>query len=686
VFPAQLACAENLAAGDREIPDHPLVKQTLDDCLTLNMDVDGLVRLLTRIESGEVEIVCRELTSPSPLAQEILGAKPYAFLDDAPAEERRTLAVQSRRYMTPEQAAELGQLDPGAIDSVRAEAWPQVLTADELHDALALLGFVTVDEGAPWRAFFDRLRADGRATGATLPNGSTVWVAAERLPELTAALPGTAPADALALLDAAGGLDAETALRELVRSRLEALGPVTAETLARPFGLRAADMAIPLAALEQQGTAMRGRYTAAAGAGGHEEWCERRLLARIHRYTLKRLRNEIEPATLADYQRFLFHWQGLGGERRQGREALLAALGELQGLALPAALWEREVLPARIVDYGAPLLDQLCTAGEVVWWRPRPSGAQPGARATTVATSPIAIVPRGTLPLWRSLGSFEPVQGMSGAAERVMQALRERGALFFIEIVQTSGLLRVQVEEALGELVARGVVTADSFTGLRAVLTPQSRRRGFRGRSRLRGTSGFDAAGRWALLPPRTVPRAAADPEALEHGAKTLLRRYGVMCRRLLAREPLSPSWRELLPFYRTAEARGEIRGGRFIEPFGGEQFALIEAVEELRRLRRQQDANEWVVLAAADPASLHGITDEAPRAPVPNRRLAFRNGAAVAARAGGNAVEWLAELTASEQNHASGLLTTTQGELEWLKRSPAAASAAPSVTRSRRT
>jgi ATP-dependent Lhr-like helicase len=246
---------------------------------------------------------------------------------------------------------------------------------------------------------------------------------------------------------------------------------------------------------------------------------------------------------------------------------------------------------------------------------------------------------------------------MSGAAERVVNTLRERGALFFIEIVQASGLLRVQVEEALGELVARGVVTADSFTGLRAVLTPQSRRRGFRGRGRLRGTSGFDAAGRWALLPPRTVPRSATDPEALEHVAKTLLRRYGVMCRRLLAREPLAPSWRELLPFYRTAEARGEIRGGRFVEPFGGEQFALVEAVEELRRLRRQQDAREWTVLAAADPANLVGLADEAPRAPVPNRRLAFLNGAAVAARAGGGVVEWLAELDTAARREAERLL-----------------------------
>jgi ATP-dependent Lhr-like helicase len=251
---------------------------------------------------------------------------------------------------------------------------------------------------------------------------------------------------------------------------------------------------------------------------------------------------------------------------------------------------------------------------------------------------------------------------MSGAAERVVQALRERGALFFVEIVQSSGLLRVQVEEALGELVARGVVTADSFTGLRAVLTPQSRRRGFRGRSRLRGSSGFDAAGRWALLPPRLGARTAADAEALEHVAKTLLRRYGVMTRRLLAREPLAPSWRELLPFYRTAEARGEIRGGRFIEPFGGEQFALIEAVEELRRLRRQSDANEWVVLAAADPANLVGLADDTPRAPVPNRRLVFRNGAAVAAKAGGNAIEWLTDLAPDSQRQAAALLADSSG------------------------
>ncbi len=655
VFPDQLACAENLTGGHRDIPDHPLVKQTLDDVLNVNMDIDGLVRLLERIEAGEVEVVCRELTSPSPLAQEILGAKPYAFLDDAPAEERRTLAVQSRRYLSAEQAAELGSLDAEAIARVRAEAWPQVLNADELHDALVLLGFATAAEGAPWREHFERLRADGRATTVEIPSGGTVWVAAERIAELKLALPGTVAADELLAL-ASDVADRDSALRELVRSRFEAMGPVTAEALAKPFGLPADEILPALAALEQQGGAMRGQFTArAGGAAPAEEWCERRLLARIHRYTLKRLRNEIEPATLADYQRFLFHWQGLGNERREGREALSAVLGELQGLAMPAALWEREVLPARIKDYSPLLLDQLCTAGELVWWRPRPSGAAPGARASTVATSPIALVPRGTLALWRTLGSFEPASGVSGAAERVVSALRERGALFFVELVQASGLLRVQVEEALGELVARGLVTADSFAGLRAVLTPQSQRRGFRGRSRMRGTSGFDAAGRWALLPAQTAPRTAAAPEALEHAAKTLLRRYGVISRRIAMREPLAPSWRELLPFYRTAEARGEIRGGRFVEPFGGEQFALIEAVDELRQLRRTKDADEWLVVTAADPVNLAGIMDETPRAPVAHRRIAFRNGVAVAAHTGAG-IEWLAELGPVEQQQAAQL------------------------------
>src|SRR5882672_2447511 len=682
VFPDQLACAENLAGGDREIPDHPLVTQTLADCITSAMDVDGCAALLARIERGEVEVLCRELTTPSPLAQEILGAKPYAFLDDAPAEERRTLAVQTRRFMTPEQAADLGKLDPEAIERVRYEAWPQARNADELYDALVTVGFVTAAEAArEWTPLIAELEADGRATRADVPGVGEIWVGAERLTEITLALQRAVVARRLAALDGDAN-DPDAALRELVRSRLEALGPVTAETLARPFGLKALDVLPALAALEQQGTAMRGYFSSSAGArssmanagssSAHagssaavaadasgapvEEWCERRLLARIHRYTLKRLRSEIEPATLADYQRFLFHWQGLGKERRQGREALSAVLGELQGLALPAAVWEREVLPARLADYGPSLLDQLCSAGEFVWWRPRPSGAAAPGRASTVATSPIAIVPRAASPLWRALVVAPASEGLSGAAERVLQALHERGALFFLELVQRSGLLRVQVEEALGELVARGLVTSDSFHGLRALLTPQSRRRGFRGRGALRGGTTFDSAGRWALIEPAdTTPAVRA--EALEQAAKVLLRRYGVICRKLLPREALAPTWRELLSIYRSAEARGEIRGGRFVEPLGGEQFALIEAVEELRRLRRHKETDEWVALAAADPLNLANVLDEGQRpATAGNRRLVFRNGEAVAAQTP-TGVAWLAQLDPPAQRQAAALL-----------------------------
>ncbi|HEX5419246.1 MAG TPA: helicase-related protein, partial [Gammaproteobacteria bacterium] len=414
VFPDQLACAENLGGGDRTIPDHPLVEQTLEDCIQGAMDIAGLERLLARIENGEVKVLCRDLTGPSPLAQEILGAKPYAFLDDAPQEERRTLAVQSRRYMTPEQAADLGRLDSDAIAGVRAEAWPEARDPDELHDALVTLGFITAAEGAAggsaWSGYFAELRRGRRATSFEAPGGEPLWASAERLPELELAFPqGRAGRDAARLSTVIA--DGDAALVELLRSRLEGSGPVTAADLGRPLGLSAEAAAAPLAALEQQGFVMRGRFEPQAGG---EQWCERRLLARIHRYTLKRLRSEIAPVSLADYQRFLFVWQGLGSERRQGKDALRAAIADLQGCALPAASWERDVLPARIADYGADLLDQLCAAGEIVWWRPR-RAAPSGPRPSTVAGSPIVVVPRASLTHWRVLSAQGAGQAACGS-------------------------------------------------------------------------------------------------------------------------------------------------------------------------------------------------------------------------------------------------------------------------------
>ena len=662
VFPDQLACAENLPGGDIEIPDHPLVAQTLRDCVAGAMDVEGLERLLEGLETGRVEILCRDLASPSPLAQEILGAKPYAFLDDAPAEERRTLAVQTRRFLSPEQAAELGRLDADAIRRVQAEAWPDARDADELHDALVVLGFITATEGCAddpvrqgWAALFEALLDARRAAEYRLAEGSRVWVSVERARELELAVPGAAQirGGAALRLDRE---DPDLALRELVRSRLEGAGPVTAAALAAPFGLSAEDLTLPLLALEQQGVAMRGRF----GRNDVEEWCERRLLARIHRYTLKRLRNEIEPVSPADYQRFLFDWQGLGEARREGVEALSAVLSELQGLPLAAAVWEREVLPARIVDYRPALLDGLCVSGEIVWWRPRPRPASESARPATVGASPIAIVPRPALAPWRCLADAA-LEGqtpgvLSSCAARVAATLAQRGALFFIEIVQQSGLLRVQVEDALGELVARGLVTADAFNGLRALLTPQRNRARFAGRRRRLGRSSFDSAGRWALLEfAADEPPPAARADAIEHAAWALLQRYGVVARSVLARETMLPSWRELLQCFRRFEARGEIRGGRFVASLGGEQFALNEAVESLRRVRRTQGEPQWIAISAADPLNLPAVGGT--RIPaVSSHRIAYRNGVPVAAHSGAG-VEFLVALAPAEQRRAAALL-----------------------------
>ncbi|WP_428100761.1 Lhr family helicase [Candidatus Rariloculus sp.] len=668
VFPEQLACAENLPGGDLAIPDHPLVTQTLADCLTAAMDIDGLERLLSRIEAGDVEILCRDLAAPSPLAQEILGAKRYAFLDDAPAEERRTLAVQSRRYTSVGEASELGRLDPAAIERVRAEAWPEVRNADELDDALAVLGFVTEEEGAAadcWPACFESLKRDGRATVFALPAGGRLWVGAQRLAELLLVFTtGRASPDARVLPSDVG--DRDTALRELVRSRLEALGPVTAEVVAKPLGLSAAEIAVPLAALEQHGAIMRGAFISGADT---EQWCERRLLARIHRYTLKRLRSEIEPVSLADYQRFLFHWQGLAADRREGREALRAVLGELQGLALPAAVWEREVLPARVEGYGTDLIDELSASGEIVWWRPRLGTVAAAGRSVTVAASPMAIVPRVELLHWRLLAESRNAAhgppGVSGRAERVLRELESRGALFFVELVQHTRLLRVEVENALGELVANGLVTADAFSGLRALIAPQRRRQGFSGRSRTRRRSvSFDAAGRWAVI--EAGADAARDPaaasDAVEAAARALLRRYGVVARGVLAREALAPSWRELVTVYRRWEARGELRGGRFVDVLGGEQFALSEAVESLRRVRRAGSDDEWVVISAADPLNLAGLISGDKRvAAVAVHRVAYRRGVPVAARQA-SGIDWLAPLDSSQKRHASALLDRSTG------------------------
>jgi ATP-dependent Lhr-like helicase len=653
IFPDQLACAENVA-GPREIPDHPLVRQTIGDCLTEAMDIVGLEWLLTRIEAGEVRVVAKDLAEPSPLALEVLSARPYAYLDDAPLEERRTQAVMGRRWLTPEDAADLGRLDPEAIARVRDEAWAGPANADEMHDALVWLGCLDEREigNTPgWADWLGELAASRRA--ARLHRGDTMlWVAAERLPQFQALWPDATldPAIAAPAAYAERDWSPDLALVEILRGRLEGLGPVAGEAVAAPLGLAADDIAVALGALEAEGFALRGRFTPGAES---DEWCERRLLARIHRYTVNRLRAEIEPVAARDFLRFLFEWQRVANDARmEGPDALTAIVGQLEGFEAPAGAWESEILPARLADYDPAWLDDLCLSGRIAWARLRPRSARPeegGRGVTPVRTTPITLLARRNAALWTLLSPDADAVEPSAVARRVAEVIRREGASFFDELVDGSGLLRPQVEEALAELVALGIVTSDSFAGLRALLAPSS------GSQRRRRALSFamENAGRWALA---RRPRAPDNPakaaaEASEHLARTLLRRYGVVFWRLIEREAAwLPPWRDLLRVYRRLEARGDIRGGRFVAGFAGEQFALPEAVGLLRETRRKPGSGDLVSLSGADPLNLLGILIPGARlAALTGNRVLYRDGLPIALYAGGE-VQFLETLPDAEE------------------------------------
>lgn len=630
VFPDQLACLENVA-GEREIPDHPLVAQTVRDCLEGHMDADGLVRLLEAFESGAVTAVCRDLSGPSPLAEEILNARPYAFLDDGDAEERRTRNVRTGDSAAPADAARLGTLDPAAVERVREQAWPAPRDAEEMHDALVTAGFLAdteVDAEPGWREWLAALAGQNRATRVSTPfhgkgvapgearRGGMLWVAAERLAELRAVFPD-APAEpaieAVAWKDAP--TDPDAALAALLRSRLEVLGPVGTGELGQPLALPENRVPAALAALERDGFAMRGRF----GSAG-EQWCARHLLARMHRESVQRRRRHVEPVNAAAFLRFLFRWHGLGAHRGEGEAVLARALEQLAGFSLPAAAWERDVLPARVADYHSDMLDRLTAGGRFLWLRSRPADV-----AAPVKTTPVALAPRHQLWLWRA----EPgtVDGLGAQAGRVAETLDRHGALFFEELAQATGLLDSQLEQALAELVARGVAVSDSFAGLRALL------RTGRGRGRRRGIDPMDVAGRWSLVRPARAPQGAEEhPLAV---CRVLLKRYGVVFKRLLAREPALPPWRDLLYWLKRLEARGEVHGGRFVDGFSGEQFALPEAAGLLRAARREEPG-EWLAVSAADPVNLVGIITPGDRVPAQGgNRVLFRDGRPLAWQCG---------------------------------------------------
>src|SRR2546425_597452 len=614
VFPDQLACPENLV-GDREIPDHPLVNQTIADCLLEAMDFPGLKRVLEEMAAGRFTLVARDTTEPSPLSHEVVNAKPYAFLDDAPLEERRTQAVITRRGLDAKSADEFGKLDQDAIDRVRDEAWPDVSSGDELHDALLVMGAVPGAEcgvrNAEWQGWFEELVRAGRA--GTLLHEPRLWVPAERLPMVQAAFPG-APCEPPLVppeRERAKTWTREDALRELVRGRLEAVGPTTVAELGRSLGAPAPDVDVALGALEHEGFVLRGRFTPGVA---ELEWCERRLLARIHRYTLDRLRKEIEPVTAADFMRFLFRWQRVAPDARaEGPEGLAAVLELLDGFELPAGAWETDVLPARLGEYDPLWLDGLCLSGEIAWGRLAATrNAEVGTRnrkSGPIRTSPVALFRRERGAIWRSLTlQPDPAElALSHAGRAVLELLDGRGASFFGDLVNATGLLRTEVEKGLGELVAWGLVTSDSFAGLRALLIPSDRRRpigGFPRRGRV-APFGVETAGRWSRV--RQVSLLPEDQLA-EAVARQLLRRYGGVFRRVVTRGTPPLALRDLLRVYRRLEARGEVRGGRFVGGFSGEQYALPEAVGLLRAVRRQETSGALVTVSGADPLNLVGV------------------------------------------------------------------------------
>src|SRR5579862_5787611 len=534
-FPQAAACPETLPSADIDVPmEHPIVRQTVEDCLNEAMDVDGFLQVLRDDRSGLIERRAIETTEPSPFAQGILNAAPYAFLDDAPLEERRTQAVISRRTLDVKSADELGGLDPEAIARVREEAWPKPESAEEVHEALLWMGYVTAVEGRPWQPWLDEL---ARANRVVLEGDR--WFAAEASRD---------PVD-------------------VMRGRLEALGPVESDDPA-------------LLELERRGIVLRGRFEGRTG------WCDRRLLARIHRYTLERLRKEIEPVTATEFLRFLGCWQHVDEEHRlEGPRGVAEVIRQLAGFEIPAAAWEASVLPLRVKGYKREWLDSLTLSGEAAW------GRLWGGGASAIRITPICLVPREELDSWVGLSSPSDVAALSGPAKDLHAALLTKGAMFPQELARAAKLVPAHVEMGLGELIAQGLLTCDSFGALRWLIVPPSRRRG-----------PMSTVGRWSLFRREAMPA----PE-VEFAAWQLLRRTGVVFRRTIEREKLPVPWRDLTRCYRTLEARGEIRGGRFVAGFSGEQFALPEAVSLLRAVRKRGELQP-VSVSAADPLNYRGI------------------------------------------------------------------------------
>ena len=630
VFPDQLACLENIA-GEREVPDHPLVRQTIDDCLYEAMDLRRLETLIHDIRSNNKGLHVVNLREASPLASEILSSKPYTFIDDTPFEERRTLAVHQRRWIDPAEAKELGKLDPAAIQLVREEAWLQAETEHELHDGLLLAGFITENEvhqsSSNWPILFKSLHEQGRTISIVI--GKNVWwVAVERIPEIQQVYPEITIPPNIKIPEKYLIIKStpEECLVEIVRSRLEVLGPVTVTELADDLQLTVSRVEIALLTLEQEGFVFRGNYT----SGDQTEWCERRLLARIHRYTLRKLRREIAPVAAADFMRYLFEWQFIAPESRlEGPQALENVLDQMEGFEAPAASWEGDLFPCRIKDYDYLWLDVHCLSGNFLWGR----FANKSQAKNPIKTTPLSFIRRTRTDLWKQLRKPFTTQ-LDYKNQKVWEYLVSRGASFFNQMAADLKMLKIEIEESLGELVSYGLITSDSFNGLRALLVP-GKFKISHSRRRKKSIFNIEEAGRWSIIEQRENTAELTQEQMIEL-ARVLLRRYGVIFRKLVQREKSMPPWRDLVRVFRLLEARGQIRGGRFVSGVWGEQFALKQAVTKMRSVAKKKKSGELLTVSAADPLNLTGVITPGGRvSAMINNRILYMDGEPVAVKNG---------------------------------------------------
>lgn len=614
VFPDAAACQDNLFGQDIIPPDHPLINETMKDCLTEALDFEGLLALLNTIKNEEIQCIAIDTPTPSVFSHEILNANPYAFLDDAPLEERRARAVEMRRMLPNTLLQNLGRLDPEAIKTVKLQAWPDVRNADELHDTLQTLIAFPVDHAeyqssiVLWQPFLQDLVRQGRVGTASVDNKEFCY-AVEKAKTFTTIYPQAILNQQLQKIEE-DCPEQEECIFKMIQNWMAHLGPTTSNALSSILSVPVSNVEQALLRLEAAGVILRGSFSYLV----EQEWCERVLLARIHQLTLGRLRKEIEPVTSSQFVRWLLSWQHVApGTQLTGEQGLLSIIEQLQGFEIPAKAWESVIFTKRLAHYDPQWLDKLCLMGVVGWGRLSLMNAEledePHAnevkRITPTSITPITFFHRESLP-WLTKNHI-PIQErkldyLSHRAEKIVVYLQQHGASFFNDMVYEVGLLKSEVEMGLWELAAAGLVTADAFDNLRSLIDPHRR---LVRKKRRHATFSLYSSGRWALL--KTVPMSDTN-EQIEAMCRLLLRRYGVVFRDLLVREKNIPRWRDLLIGFRRLEDRGEIRGGRFVEGFLGEQFAMPLAVDSLRALKKKEPTQEVVTISAVDPLNLVGF------------------------------------------------------------------------------